>query len=185
MKKVLLTLSAILLMTSCSKESLEGVSVETVSVIAIVNQSPQGVGPDYSSKSVNRGASIYDWVSEINMTFTQNVTGYVKSEDFVLVDDDSGVDNFLIDNIGVGENTITATTKTNSQPLFTTEHLTNGKNNISSKLSEYKVLNPYAKYYTESLTQNILATEPNIVNLNFKTIYGRRITSFRWADDSY
>lgn len=172
---LILTLGAI----SCSTESNELVPT-TTKVVAIVSQAPT-TQSDVQAKNVNRG-SIYAWVSEVDMSFSHIISGYNVSENFTLVT--SGGDaNFTVDNVQLGVNDISATTNTGSDELLTTELIVNGKSQITTKLNQYKALNPYVLYQSDPLQQNIV-TGTNVVNLNLKTQNGRRLSSIRWADNA-
>lgn len=172
---LILTLGAI----SCSTESNELVPT-TTKVVAIVSQAPT-TQSDVQAKDVNRG-SIYAWVSEVDMSFSHIISGYNVSENFTLVT--SGGDaNFTVDNVQLGVNDISATTNTGSDELLTTELIVNGKSQITTKLNQYKALNPYVLYQSDPLQQNIV-TGTNVVNLNLKTQNGRRLSSIRWADNA-
>ena len=177
--KLLVVLIATFTIMSCSSSKTD-IAPTTAKVVAIVSQSAP-VQSDVQARDVNRG-SIYAWVSEVDMTFRNSDLNYQVEENFKLVDN-GGEANFTVNNVALGTNAIVASTKTDSDELFLTEMITNGKSQITSKLNSYKGKNPYVLYESDPVQQEIV-TGTNVVNLNLKTDNGRRLSSIRWADNA-
>lgn len=176
--KLVVLVTLLLGVISCSKETNE--IVPTGKVVAIVSQAkPVNT---VAAKNVNRG-SIYAWVSEVDMSFTNTISGYEVNENFTLVNS-GGDNNFTVEGVQLGTNDILARTKTDSEELLLTEMIINGKSQINSKLESYKRKNPYVTYQSEPLTQDIVEGT-NVVNLNLKTKHGRRLSSIRWANNAH
>ena len=160
MKKLLLLSFASVLFFSCSESEDEtGINaIPKAEIVAILNQTPQtaGKGSSTSNKDVKRG-SIYPWVSEVDMTFTQTVSAYAKAENFKLVKDTkAGAEsNFMVKDIALGPNEVVVTTKTDSDQLFQTDFVKDGAtgNKIERKLENYRTINPYVLYSNTPFTQ--------------------------------
>jgi len=115
MKKVLVLLVGLGLVVSCDKEeALDDSSntFDTTSIMAIVES-----GNNNTSRDVNRPGSVLDWIETINITAehiydinqdSQAINNgatpgpyYTVSEDYTMVDDGSGDDNFILKDVAL------------------------------------------------------------------------------------
>ena len=105
MKKVLLLLVGLGLVVSCDKEeALDDSSntFDTTSIMAIVES-----GNNNTSRDVNRPGSVLNWIETIEITADHVGTiggTYKVSDTYTMVDDGSGEENFILENVALGEN---------------------------------------------------------------------------------
>ena len=105
MKKVLVLLVGLGLVISCDKEEALDDSpstFETTSIMAIVES-----GNNNTSRDVNRPGSVLNWIETIDITADHVGTigdTYKVSDTYTMVDDGSGEENFILENVALGEN---------------------------------------------------------------------------------
>ena len=105
MKKVLVLLVGLGLVISCDKEeALDDSSntFDTTSIMAIVES-----GNNNTSRDVNRPGSVLNWIETIDITADHVGTiggTYKVSDTYTMVDDGSGEENFILENVALGEN---------------------------------------------------------------------------------
>ena len=131
MKKVLVLLVGLGLVVSCDKEeALDDSSntFDTTSIMAIVES-----GNNNTSRDVNRPGSVLDWIETINITaehiydinqpdpndpLNNGATPgpyYTVSENYTMVDDGSGDDNFILKDVALGRNKFSAYAESKNQ----------------------------------------------------------------------
>ena len=129
MKKVLVLLVGLGLVISCDKEeALDDSSntFDTTSIMAVIES-----GNNDASRDVNRPGSVLDWIETINITaehiYDINQANpadnsgatpgpyYTVSEDYSMVDDDSGADNFILEDVALGRNKFSAYAESSNQ----------------------------------------------------------------------
>lgn len=177
MNKSLLLLITIVL-ASCTTEYVQS---DKVSITADVFQNAPSPSP--SGKNIKRG-TIYAWVKEVTLSATNFETGYVASEVFTLVDNNSSNTNsgtFRLDNVAIGQNAIRATSTTSSIGA-----LSFGDNikSPSQTITDAVKLNPYAVYSTIPLMEDIRRTPNNVIKVPMHTLNGRVIGVFS-SSESY
>ena len=112
MKKVLVLLVGLGLVISCDKEEALDDSpstFETTSIMAIVES-----GNNNTSRDVNRPGSVLNWIETIEITADHVGTiggTYKVSDTYTMVDDGSGEENFILENVALGENKFEAFAK--------------------------------------------------------------------------
>ena len=112
MKKVLVLLVGLGLVISCDKEEALDDSpstFETTSIMAIVES-----GNNDASRDVNRPGSVLNWIETIDITADHVATigdTYKVSDTYTMVDDGSGAENFILENVALGENKFEAFAK--------------------------------------------------------------------------
>ena len=112
MKKVLVLLVGLGLVISCDKEEALDDSpstFETTSIMAIVES-----GNNDASRDVNRPGSVLNWIETIEITADHVGTiggTYKVSDTYTMVDDGSGEENFILENVALGENKFEAFAK--------------------------------------------------------------------------
>ena len=182
LRLLLLTVILSSVLVSCSEDSkIVPNTAKVTAILGTTESSSKTAVPYTASKDVNRGA-IYVWVSEVDLIFKHLATGTSVQENFKLVNS-GGEPNFNVDNVLIGDNEVTSFTKTDSDEVLLSEYVSNDKSNISTKLDDYKKLNPFVLYRSTPFVQDIISGN-NIVNINLDSPYGRRISSIRWADNA-
>ena len=112
MKKVLVLLVGLGLVISCDKEEALDDSpstFETTSIMAIVES-----GNNNTSRDVNRPGSVLNWIETIEITADHvgAIGGtYKVSDTYTMVDDGLGEENFILENVALGENKFEAFAK--------------------------------------------------------------------------
>ena len=116
MKKVLVLLVGLGLVISCDKEeALDDSSntFDTTSIMAIVES-----GNNDASRDVNRPGSVLNWIETIDITADHVGTigdTYKVSDTYTMVDDGSGAENFILENVALGKNKFEAFAKSYQQ----------------------------------------------------------------------
>ena len=116
MKKVLVLLVGLGLVISCDKEEALDDSpstFETTSIMAIVES-----GNNDASRDVNRPGSVLNWIETIEITADHvgAIGGtYKVSDTYTMVDDGLGEENFILENVALGENKFEAFAKSYQQ----------------------------------------------------------------------
>jgi|TARA_R110000744_G_scaffold85843_1_gene167759 hypothetical protein len=171
MKKVFLVFVAMLVFASCSQDvTVVCDDVQTTNVELRMNPTTT------ASRDVNRG-TVPVWVENIQVTVESPSTDSSVFKEYVLVDDNSGDDSFLIEDIPLGLNNFNASTTSN----VTSDHSSSTlrKNQDSDDvIAENVSLNPYVLYDGSNLGYNV-TLDDNLVNIPMTTEYGRRISIFK------
>ena len=179
MKRILLLFAiAFATLTSCSTDDKPEDTPKTSSVVFAIDQpitSPTG-------KQIKRG-TIPVWVNTLSITATKG--SYSTGDNFTF-DEQNGSSFISLANVGIGENTFTATTTTDSPQFF---QLTNYTTNASTTVARFQAgldnidnENPYV-LYAGNTTSTILPSASNTVAIPMKTDNGRILTVFQVADN--
>jgi hypothetical protein len=185
MKKVLLIIVLLITLSSCSIE--DDINMETTTVaISAGNEFIAST----TGKNVQRG-SMFAWISEMQIKATRT-SGYVSTTDFTLVaNGTSGAGTqFIMDNVQIGNNTFTASSKTNEpERLETTQFArpsgaTSPTNTvIMNQFNTLKNRNPYAVYTsTNPVTATIVEGIATEITIPMKTENSRIIAVFATDD---
>jgi len=186
MKKILLIIVLLFAIPSCSSD--ENITPQTTSVgITTRNEFTAST----TGKEVQRG-TLFAWISEMQIK-TVNESGYVSTTDFTLVADGTAGagTQFIIDNVQLGNNTFTASSKTNEvERLETTQFSRTGRKptnpsdpSILNQFSTLNARNPYAIYTnTNPVTATIVQGVAQEVNIPLKTDNSRIIAVFTTDD---
>lgn len=180
MKKILLSLSIVCLLASCSTDEtpVKEQSIQKTDVALLVKQ-PTADGT--TGKNVKRG-DIPTSVSNIKVKATYNGTpAYAKEDNWNIVPNSTaGADeNFILSDVAVGNNTFVASTETTAVKYF---ELVTASGDADDRISLLKTHIPYV-LYTGTKTQDILQTA-NVVNIPMTTVYGRILTVFQLDNSS-
>ncbi len=182
MKKLLLLLLGVSVITSCSKDDNE--SLEVVNETTDVKLDFSAVGQDYSSRTnVNRG-DIYDWVDRIKVSIQHNSTGLQNEAEFKLKNN-GGAEEFVIEDIYLGENTFSAETTTLGAEIH---NLSVSTKHAQRSIEDAREELPYVLYNSGNEVVDIQKTDNNIA-FDMTTQNGRAISVFKLAhhlkDDYY
>lgn len=160
MKKTLAVFALLITITSCSID--DDTTPQTTSVVISTGNE---FAVSTTGTNVQRG-SLFAWISEIQIKATHQ-SGYISTTDFTLVDNGtSGAGTqFIMDDVQIGDNTFTASSKTNEpERLETAQFLRpNGATNpsssaINNQFNTLKNRNPYA-IYTNTNPVNLTITQ--------------------------
>ena len=168
-----LAVAIMILLSSCVEVEVNELECERTNVeLTITSKAPE------ASRNVNRG-DVPVWVEAIQVTVSSDVTTEDIFQEFNLVDDGSGVDSFIVEDVPLGGNEFLATTTTSTVSRH--ESLLLNKNSdvteaIQSEVDE----NPYV-IYNGSTSQNIVSGGNN-VEISMVTEFGRRITVIELED---
>ena len=188
MKKFLLIIVLLVTISSCSIEEESIPQTTSVSIYA---------GDEFNNtttgKNVQRG-TLFAWISEMQIRATHQ-SGYVSTTDFTLVANGTAgaSTQFTMDNVHIGNNTFTASSKTNvaeklesaqfTRPTGTTTSPTNST--IVGQFNTLKARNPYAVYTsTNPVNVTIIQGTAQNVVIPMKTDNSRIITMFTTDENS-
>jgi hypothetical protein len=179
MKKVLSIIVLLITLSSCSIEDDINMDTTTVAISA---------GNEFivstTGKNVQRG-SMFAWISEMQIKAT-HTSGYVSTTDFTLVPNGtSGAGNkFLMDNVMIGNNTFTASSKTTEPERLETAQVSRSEA-FTTTMSALNSRNPYALYTsTAPVNFTIVQDAAQNVNIPMKTANSRFIALFNLDDFS-
>jgi hypothetical protein len=180
MKKVLLLIILLIAIPSCSVEDNEPSNETTTVAISTTNEFTATT----TGKNVQRG-NLFAWISEMQIKATHS-SGYVSTTDFTLVDNGTpgAGTKFLMDNVLTGNNSFTATSKTNEPERLETAQV-NLTESFTTTMDNLNARNPYALYTSKSPVNFAitLGTAQN-VNIPLKTDNSRFISLFTIEDFS-
>jgi hypothetical protein len=174
MKKILMIIVLLIAMSSCSIE--DDINMETTSVAV-------SAGNEFSvsttGKNIQRG-TLFAWISEMQIKATHTASGYISTTDFTLVaNGTSGAGTkFIMDNVMIGSNTFTASSKTTEPERLETAQVLKTVSNATA-ISNLNSRNPYA-LYTSIAPVNYTITQGTAQNVNIpmKTDNSRLIALF-------
>lgn len=185
MKKALLIIVLLITLSSCSIEDDTIPQTTEVTIVA---------GNEFitstTGKNVQRG-SMFAWISEIQIKAT-HTSGYTSTTNFTLVDNGTAgaSGQFIMDNVEIGNNTFTASSKTNEpERLETTQFprpsgATSPTNTVI--LNQFNILNnrnPYAVYTNKNPVNSTIAEGiAQEVTIPMKTDNSRIIAVFATDD---
>lgn len=170
-------LAIALTVLSCTSDDTSTQDLVAKTDVAILVASP---GAKLSSKQVFKDGSIPASVNRIDVVTTYNGTpAYAPfTTQFDLVSLPSADKNFIINQVGIGSNTFTATTTTDAAKKYV---LAPDSKTAAAKILELKANNPYV-LYSGTKTQTIVATN-NIINIDMTTQHGRILSVFQLEDN--
>ncbi|MCK5782250.1 MAG: hypothetical protein KAH10_06645 [Flavobacteriales bacterium] len=174
MKKTILAIAVVSALLSCSKENPELVTTGSISFKPIIESTAKF---DKKDGEVNR-ASIPVYVSSIDV-FTENTAGSTNTT-FTLVAT-NGESDFIIENLPLGETTISAVSESNSQQLHQISHF-NNKDEAQIQANAY---NPYVVYSSiNNPLVNLTSENTENVDISMETENARLIMYFYTEDGS-
>jgi hypothetical protein len=173
MKKILMIIVLLIAISSCSIE--DDMNIETTSV-AVSTENEFNVST--TGKNVQRG-SIFAWISEMQIKATHE-SGYVSTTDFTLVANGTAgaSTKFIMDNVMIGKNTFTASSKTTEPERLETAQILKTVSNTTA-INNLNSRNPYA-LYTSTAPVNFTISQGIAQNINIpmKTDNSRLIALF-------
>ena len=203
MKKVLVLLVGLGLVISCDKEEAlddSSSTFDTTSIMAIIES-----GNNNTSRDVNRPGSVLDWIETINITAehiydinqanpadNSGVTPgpyYTVSKDYTMVDDDSGVDNFTLEDVALGRNKFEATAKSYNQTgAKEFEFYSDEAETPWEWVDLQRLRQPNTNFYDndndlQDIYENPLNPTQNVVNFEMQAESGRLIVGIRLAEE--
>ena len=177
MKKVLLALLVGLgVMTSChNDEHTHEIVFPTASIrLSVDANSNASKGTSNESKSnidVNRD-DIPATVETIDVTVSSSVAPIEINNIYTLVDDGSGDNGFVVENVALGLNDVIATTTTVANGSFNVSQFSTNSFTAQEKLDDNKANIPYAIYDGQVLDVDITGNN-DFVNVPMTTQNGR------------
>jgi len=210
MKKVLVLLVGLGLVISCDKEeALDDSSntFDTTSIMAIVES-----GNNNTSRDVNRPGSVLDWIETINITAkhiydinqpdpndpsNNGATPgpyYTVSENYTMVDDGSGDQNFILEDVALGRNKFTATAMSYNETsaleyLFKSTVLNEpAAEKPWDWVDAQRLRQPNTNFYDNDndlqvIRENPVDPDQNVVNFDMQAESGRLIVGIRLAEE--
>jgi hypothetical protein len=180
MKKILLIIVLLIAISSCSIE--DDINPQTSSVsVSTENE----FNATTTGKNTQRG-SLFAWISEMQIVATHE-SGYVSTTDFTLVaNGTSGAGTkFIMDNVMIGNNTFTASSKTTEPERLETAQVSRSEA-FTTTMSTLNSRNPYAVYTnTAPVNFTIIQDAAQNVNIPMKTDNSRFIALFNVEDFSF
>lgn len=178
MKKLLLVLVLALVFTSCEREKV--VVIIEAQQKADVRLNVKASNNTASKTDVNRD-DIPVVVSQIDVTVESSVTGIVLNELFKIVDDGSGEDGFVINEVPLGDNIFDAFTDTDVDGIYENTKSNGNNNTLSEKLSLLRESTPYAIYTGNALAD--IDGDNDFVEIQMNTQNGRLLTGVEMAEE--
>jgi hypothetical protein len=185
MKKLVLIVALLIAISSCSTE--DDMVPKNITVAISTNNEFMA---STTNKNVQRG-SMYAWISEMQIKATHE-SGYVTITDFTLVNNGTpGSDTkFMMDNVQLGKNTFTASSKTKEPERLETTQFSRPNGGTSPTntviINQFNTLNsrnPYAIYTSVNpVTSTIVEGIAQGVNIPLKTDNSRIIAVFATDD---
>ena len=168
-----LAVAIMILLSSCVEVEVNELECERTNVeLTITSKAPE------ASRNVNRG-DVPVWVEAIQVAVSSDVTTEDIFQEFNLVDDGSGVDSFIVEDVPLGGNEFLATTTTSTVSRHESL-LLNKNSDVSDAIQSEVDENPYV-IYNGSTSQNIVSGGNN-VDISMVTEFGRRITVIELED---
>ena len=181
MKKVLVLLVGLGLVTSCSEKGVDEAAMETSSIQAVI----AAAQPSTSGRTDVKRGTIYAWVKDVTIEAESQVTTYTAQETYDLLDSgDTGYDDagalFKLEDVALVDNKVTASTTTNVAPV--TEYDATGDSSVQTKAdfisNHVDNTNPYAVYETDSpVSVNVLQSGTAPIQLQMNTQNARLISA--------
>ena len=181
MKKVLVLLVGLGLVTSCSEEGVDEAAMQTSSIQAVMTAAQ----PSTAGRTDVKRGTIYAWVKDVTIEAESQVTNYKAQETYDLLNtDDDGYDDaaalFQLNDVALGQNLVSASSTSNVTP--TTVYDANGDSSVQTKadfISNHVVnTNPYAVYQTDSpVTVDVLQSGTSPIQLEMNTQNARLISA--------
>ena len=168
MKNLLLVLVLSIGLSSCHHDDDHIIVIEFPTTDVVLNVKAEARVA--SRTSVNRG-DIPATVENIDVTITSNVSPIEVSEIFELVDDGTGADGFVINDVALGSNDVVASTTTVANGSFEVSQF-HHHTTAQDKLDENKAEVPFALYNGEVLNYVVTGTS-DFINVDMTTNNGR------------
>tara|TARA_R110000782_G_scaffold13726_1_gene40260 strand:+ start:53 stop:895 length:843 start_codon:yes stop_codon:yes gene_type:complete len=166
MKKLSILLSITLtFLTSCHKDD------HTHDIVFPTTDARLNVTTPQLRTAVNRDV-IPATVDHIDVTVTSNTTPIEVEAEFEMVDDGSGVDGFVVEDIALGSNDFNAVTTTLATGSLSATQFSIGNTTAQDKLDAMKDKIPYALYTGEALAQDITGVN-DFITIPMNTLNGR------------
>ena len=184
MKKVLLLVLGLGALSSCNQEELLEDSMIKTTDVRINIKSKEDKTSKLSrstSSDVNRG-DIPVTVESIDVVVTSKETSIQRGVSYTIVDDESGEDGFIVGDVPLGKNKFEATTTTVASSIFNFSTFDHNETSQSDKLSNNKVLVPYATYSGSALDQDVVGVN-DFISIPMSTDHGRINTIITLAED--
>ena len=184
MKKVLLLVLGLGALSSCNQEELLEDSMIKTTDVRINIKSKEDKTSKLSrstSSDVNRG-DIPVTVESIDVVVTSKETSIQRGVSYTIVDDESGEDGFIVGDVPLGKNNFEATTTTVASSTFNFSTFDHNETSQSDKLSNNKVLVPYATYSGSALDQDVVGVN-DFISIPMSTDHGRINTIITLAED--
>ena len=188
MKKVLVLLVGLGLVISCDKEeSLDDSpsTFETTSIMALIES-----GNNDASRDVNRPGSVLDFIETIKITADHDGTigaPYLVSKEYTMVDDGSGDDNFILEDVALGENKFEAFAESYSQiPAEEFLWVDDQADSPWAWVDAQRLRAPNTNFSDTDNAYQFIHENPftgeNIVNFDMKAESGRLIVAVKLSD---
>jgi hypothetical protein len=177
MKKILLFIVVLIAIPSCSIE--EDTNPQTTSVTATTGNE---FNATTTGKDVQRG-SLFAWISEMQIVATHE-SGYVCTNDYTLVTNGTAGagSQFVMDNVHIGNNTFTASSKTTEIERLETTQVSRSEP-FTTTMANLNSRNPYALYTSTAPVNFTIAQDlAQEVNIPLKTDNSRFIALFKNDD---
>ena len=181
MKKVLVLLVGLGLVTSCSEEGVDEAAMQTSSIQAVMTAAQ----PSTAGRTDVKRGTIYAWVKDVTIEAESQVTAYTAQETYDLLNtDDDGYDDaavlFQLNDVALGQNLVSASSTSNVTP--TTVYDANGDSSVQTKAdfisNHVDNTNPYAVYQTDSpVTVDVLQSGTSPIQLEMNTQNARLISA--------
>jgi len=181
MKKVLVLLVGLGLVTSCSEEGVDEAAMQTSSIQAVM----AAAQPSTSGRTDVKRGTVYAWVKDVTIEAESQVTVYTAQETYDLLDSgDDGYDDaavlFQLNDVALGHNLVSASTTSNVTPI--TEYGSDGDSSVQTKAdyisNHVDNTNPYAVYQTDSpVSVDILQSGTAPIQLEMNTQNARLISA--------
>jgi hypothetical protein len=160
-------------------------------------------GNNDASRDVNRPGSVLDWIGTINITAEHiydinqanpNNSGatpgpyYTVSENYTMVDDDSGADNFILEDVALGRNKFSAYAESSNQTgAKEFEFYSDGAETPWEWVDTQRLRQPNTNFYDnnndlQDIYENPTAPQ-NVVNFEMLAESGRLIVGIRLAKE--
>lgn len=182
MKKILLSLSIVCLLASCSTDEtpVKEQSIQKTSIAVVVDQPTSST----TGKQIKRG-TIPVWVNSIAIKATSNVFTNIVAQDNFTFNEGNGASFIGLDNVAVGSNNFVASTTTDSPQFYQLTNYTVNAGSFNDKfasaLNNIDNENPYV-LYNGSTTASVASTGTNVIAIPMTTLNGRLLSIFQVTD---
>ena len=181
MKKLLVLVMGLGMLSSCSKEGIDDVAMETSSIQAVI----AAAQPSTASRTDVKRGTIYAWVKDVTIEAESQVTVYTAQEIYDLLDSgDTGYDDaaalFQLNDVALGQNLVSASSTSNVTPI--TEYDSDGDSSVQTKAAfianHVNNTNPYAVYQTDvPVSVDVLQSGTAPIQLEMNTQNARLISA--------
>jgi len=180
-------------LTSCKNNedvSNQANDMKTTDVLMTIESGQSKSGELRGMVDVDRPGSVLDWISTIEVEAEHVGTigaSYSVSETFNMVDDGSGLDNFVLNDVALGENDFSAYAESSNQVGATEYAWISGEaNDPWSWIDDQRERVPNANFLGEqngvTIYENPSAGQ-NVVNFDMEAESGRLIAAIRLSEE--